>query len=127
MISSPAPATGEERKEIDMTINDCIKLVDTMMPNETDRSVKLRLLGEIEGRVKVELLGTEPGDVPTFDEDTPEDTALCVPPPFDQIYLLYVMSMMDYLNGDVTRYENGAVLFNQAYQGYGKWLKRRGG
>ncbi len=109
-----------------MTINDCIKLVDTMMPNETEASVKLRLLGEIEGRVKVELLGEEPGDVPSFSEATPGDTALCVPPPFDQIYLLYVMSMMDYLNGDVTRYENGAVLFNQAYQGYGKWLKRRG-
>lgn len=109
-----------------MTINECIKLLDTMMPNETQASVKLRLLGEIEGRVKVELLGGEPGSAVPFTEETPGDTALCVPSPFDRIYLLYVMSMMDYLNGDITRYENGASLFNLAYRDYGKWLQRRG-
>jgi hypothetical protein len=36
------------------------------------------------------------------------------------------MAMMDYVNGDLARYENSAALFNIAYQNYGKWLKKRG-
>lgn len=109
-----------------MTVNHCIELVDTMMPNRMDASVKLRFLGEIEGKVRVELLGEDPGQVPALDDGTQGETELCAPAPFDQIYLLYVMAMMDYLNGDVSRFENGAALFNQVYQSYGKWLKRRG-
>lgn len=109
-----------------MTISECIKLVDTMAPNGMETSVKLRLLSEIEGRVRVELLGEDPGDTVALGEDAPGETVLCVPAPFDRLYPLYVMSMMDYLNGDVPRFENGAILFNQAYQSYGKWLQRRG-
>ena len=63
---------------------------------------------------------------PVIDENTPADTDLTAPAPFDQLYLLYVMAMMDHTEGDTARYENTAILFNAVYQGYGKWLKRRG-
>ena len=63
-------------------------------------------------------------DVP--EDTTSADTELTAPAPFDQLYLLYVMAMMDHVEGDTARYENTAVLFNAVYQGYGKWLKRRG-
>lgn len=109
-----------------MTIQNCMDLVDAMMPNQLRSLVKLRLLGEIEGKVKVELYGEDPDELIPFDEDTPTGTELCVPHPYDQLYLLYMMSMMDYLNGDAARYENGAAMFNLAYQNYGKWLKRKG-
>ena len=109
-----------------MTIETCMNLVDSMMPNGVEPAVKLRFLGEIEGRVRVELHGESPDGEYDFDGKTPVDTELCVPHPFDQLYLLYVMAMMDYVSGAVSRYENGAAMFNTAYQSYGKWLKRRG-
>lgn len=109
-----------------MTIENCMKLVDAMMPNGVEPSVKLRFLGEIEGKVRVELLGESPDETVDFNEDTPAGTMLCVPHPFDQLYLLYVMAMMDYVGGYTSRYENGAAMFNTAYQSYGKWLKRKG-
>ncbi len=109
-----------------MTIQDCMDLVDTMTPNRVALSVKLRFLGEIEGKVRVELLEEDPHELTPFDVDVPMGTELCVPHPYDQLYLLYIVAMMDYLNGDSARYENGAALFNQAYLAYGKWLKRRG-
>jgi hypothetical protein len=34
--------------------------------------------------------------------------------------------MTDCVSGNTARYENAAMLFNAAYQSYGKWLKRRG-
>ena len=109
-----------------MTIETCMNLVDTMKPNGVERAVKLRFLGEIEGRVRVELLEEEPDGQWDLDPDTATDRVLSAPHPYDQLYPLYVMAMMDYVGGDVARYENGAALFNAAYQSYGKWLKRRG-
>jgi hypothetical protein len=109
-----------------MTIETCMNLVDAMMPNGVESSVKLRLLGEIEGRVRVELLGEMPDGGCEFTERTPAGTELIVPHPYDQMYLLYMMAMMDFLGGDTARYENSAALFNSVFQSYGKWLKRRG-
>ena len=109
-----------------MNIRTCMELVDRLAPGRADDALKLRLLSEIEGRVKVELLGIVPEETAVFDGKTPDDTELCAPHPYDQLYWLYVLTMMDYLSGDLGRYENGATMFNAAYQSYGKWLKRQG-
>ena len=69
-----------------MTIHTCMELVDAMAPNGVASSVKLRFLGEIEGKVKVELLGEMPEDVRPFDQYTAAPTELCVPHPYDQLY-----------------------------------------
>lgn len=109
-----------------MTVETCMRLVDGMRPNGFSEAVKRRFLGAVEGKVRVELLGEEPDTVPVMDENTPADTELTAPTPFDQLYLLYVMAMMDHVEGDTARYENTAILFNAVFQSYGKWLKRRG-
>ena len=59
-----------------MTIETCMRLVDEMLPNRVSEAVKRRLLGEVEGKVRVELLGEEPQDAPFFSPDTPADTQL---------------------------------------------------
>ena len=109
-----------------MTIETCMELVDGMMPNRAPRAVKLRFLGEIEGKVRVELLGEEPPVQPLFREDTPAETVLSVPQPYDQLYWQYLLAMLSHTLGDTARFENAASLFNASYQSYGKWLKRRG-
>ena len=109
-----------------MTISTCIGLVDALSPNALERGVKLRLLGEIEGKVRVELLGESPADTVAFAEGMSEDRELSAPHPYDQLYWTYMIAMMEYMRGDVIRYENAAALFNTAYQGYAKWLKRQG-
>ena len=38
-----------------MTIETCVRLVDEMLPNRVSEAVKRRLLGEVEGKVRVEL------------------------------------------------------------------------
>ena len=45
-----------------MTIETCMGLVDAMLPNRIPEAVKLCLLGEVEGKVRVELLGQEPAE-----------------------------------------------------------------
>jgi hypothetical protein len=90
-----------------------------------DEAVKLQLLAEIEGRVLVELLGEEPGDV-DINEETPRDRELAVPAPYDRLYWLYVAAMLYIMGGYTERYEACAALFNAAYRDFGKWLKRKG-
>lgn len=109
-----------------MTIETCMRLVDEMEPNGVPSEIKLRWLSEVEGKVKVELLGEDPAQVALLDTDTPVTTELEAPHPFDQLYWLYLVAMTDCMNGDVARYENAATLFNAAYQNFGRWLKRQG-
>ncbi len=109
-----------------MTIETCMRLVESMEPEGMDESLTLRFLGEIEGKVKVELLGEDPAATVDFDGSTARDTILCVPHPYDQIYWMYLLAMVGFVRGDAVRYENAAAMFNVAYQNYGKLLKRRG-
>ena len=109
-----------------MTIETCMGLADGMLPNRVPAEVKLRLLGEVEGKVLVELLGEDPKSAPVFGADTPADTRLSAPHPYDQLYWQYLLAMLSHACGDTARYENAAILFNATYQSYGKWLKRRG-
>ena len=101
-----------------MTIETCIDLVDAIEPNGYDGEVKRHLLGELEGRLRVELHGESPAAF---------DGVLSVPHPYDQLYRFYLLAMICQMNGDRDRYESAAALYNAAYLNYGKWLKRREG
>ena len=109
-----------------MTIDTCLQMVDDMMPNRVPVDVKLRFLGEVEGKIRVELLGADPQTLPVFDSDIPGEIELSAPYPFDQLYWQYLLAMLSHARGDSERYESAAVLFNASFLGYGKWLKRRG-
>ena len=78
-----------------MTIDACMRLVDELMPNCISREVKLRLLGEVEGKVRVELLGEELHAVPVLDEDTSMDTELSAPAPYDRLYFSCGLGELD--------------------------------
>ena len=109
-----------------MTIELCMQLVEEMLPNCASDELKLRLLGEAEWKVRVELLGEDPQAMPTFDLSTLPNTELSAPPPYDQLYWQYLLAMLSYVSGDVARYENAASLFNASYQNFGRWVKRKG-
>ena len=103
-----------------MTVSACLDLVDSMLPNAADASVKRRWLTELEGRIRVERLGEPAGSFPALDADSD----LLVPAPFDQLYWMYLIALIEYTSGDTSRYANAAALFNTAYQSYAKYLIR---
>ncbi len=109
-----------------MTVQNFLDLTDLLSPGSVDPALRLQWLGEVEGRVRVELLGEDPSSLPTFASDVPRDTELAVPSPYDRLYWLYHLAMCDYLSGDAARYENSAAMFNESYAGFGRYLKRKG-
>ena len=108
-----------------MTIRSFLELTDMLSAGAVDPSVRMRWLGEIEGRVRVELLGEDPATLPEINSDTPEDTELAAPAPYDRLYWLHHLAMCNCLAGNVARYENTAAMFNETYASFGRWLKRR--
>ncbi len=109
-----------------MTVQNFLDLTDALSPGGVELGVRLHWLGEVEGRVRVELLGEDPATLSAMTPDTPRDTVLAVPPPYDRLYWLHHLAMCDCLYGDTARYENTAALFNEAYASFGRYLKRKG-
>ena len=70
---------------------------------------------------KVELLKTEPASY-----SWPEDagTELLVPHPYDRLYHLYVIAMIDLYNRETDLYTNDMAVFNSAMQEYRSYYRR---
>lgn len=106
-----------------MTYDTCMSMVDTLTPNQVSAAMKRRWIGELEGRIRVELEGVSPSSL-TPPEEITGDAELSAPYPFDRLYWLYALAMLDFVNGDGARYENSAAMFNSAYQSYAQWRLR---
>ncbi len=111
-----------------MTVTTSIQVADRLAPNRLDEALKRRWLGDLEGMIRVELLGESPEDVAhlTVEGVLPMCTRLRAPYPFDRLYWLYLVAMVEQAQGDTARYTNAAAMFNTAYASYAKWLKRNG-
>ena len=111
-----------------MTVNTCIDLADMLAPNDIDDTVKRRWLGEIDGNVRVDLLGHSTVDAANGTEDgvLPVTASLAVPYPFDRLYWMYLVAMIAFAQNDLVGYANAATMFNAAYERYAKWVQRGG-
>lgn len=111
-----------------MTIDEAMALCDRMKPNLYKKDDKRRWLSELDGRIRIEILDShENGPSEPFDgynENTPGDTVLLVPPPYDALYLHYLGAQVDYANAEYARYNNGISAFSAMYAEYADWYNR---
>lgn len=103
-----------------MTIMECLERVDTLRPNAYTKAEKLAWINALEVRLYTEVVlqheGWEGIALAPYTEDTPDDTLLMFKPPHDEMYLYYLMMMMDLYNNELVKYQNSSALFNAAYQ-----------
>lgn len=111
-----------------MTIIDAINQIDALKPNTVSQSEKIRLLSQLDGRIKNEIIDTHNGgetvDFNGYDDSTPEITILLVPAPYDVLYIRYLDAQIDYLNGEIKRYNNSSTLYNLAFRDYSNYYTR---
>ncbi|MBQ7317043.1 MAG: hypothetical protein IJW90_08000 [Clostridia bacterium] len=105
-----------------MTRETCMTLSDTLVPNAVPDILKHRWLSELEGYILVNIQNRDP-EALGFSGNG-EDHALSLPFPFDRVYWLYLSAMIDFFNGDISRYEETATLADSALEDYAKWYKR---
>lgn len=108
-----------------MTIKDCIDIVDNIKPNQYTIKEKVMWLSFIEAIIINEVLKTHEGYDGRYDdfEGYSEDkisTSLIVPSPYDRLYTAYLKMKIDEENGETTRYNNSAALYNTYMMEYRK-------
>ena len=111
-----------------MTIMEAISRIDILKPNSYTEKEKILWLSTLDGIIKEQIIDTHEGHegIP-FEEytgDTPTETKLLVPPPYDDIYLKWLEMQMDYTNGEYAKYNNSVAAYNTAYQAYANWYNR---
>ncbi len=110
-----------------MKIAEAIGTIDKLKHNAYEPEIKTMWLSKLDGRIKNEILDTHENKTQAFsgyDENTPIDTELLVPAPYDDIYLKWLEAQIDYYNGEYGRYNNSIIKFNTAYENFASFYNR---
>lgn len=112
-----------------MKIIEAITKIDALKPNNYTTDNKVAWLSVLDGIIKEEIIDThEGGEAITFngyDVNTPNDTELLVPAPYDDIYVRWLEAQIDYSNADYGRYSNSMTMYNAAYSAYERYYNRK--
>lgn len=103
-----------------ITVQEVLTMVDTLLPNQYTQQQKLRWLSQAEGYVRREICGER--------DALPELTtasALTVEAPYDELYRYYVEAQIHYANGETAHFNNAAAAWNSGFIAYRDYLARR--
>ena len=105
-----------------MKIIEAISRLDNLNFNTYTQDDKVQWLSKLDGMVKKQIIDTHKGAEKVsfngYTVDTPTDTVLLVPAPYDEIYLQWLDAQIYYHNGEYDKYNNAIILFNTAFQSY---------
>lgn len=113
-----------------MTIEKVIERVDAWRPNVAPEGLKAAWLIDLDGRLLAEFFQGRP--VPGEDGERlpptewPRDrhVELLLVTPYENVYELYMLAMLDFYNREPMEYQNSAALFNEALDGFRKHYHR---
>ena len=112
-----------------MTLIEVINRINTVKPNKYAFDEKVRWLSTLDSMVKSEIIDThEGGDAVKFfgyDKNTPHTTVLLVPAPYDEMYLFWLESKIDYWNGEHDKYNTSITMFNNLYDEYSAYYNQQ--
>lgn len=111
-----------------MTIIEAINRIDDLKPNGFTQNDKVRWLSTCDGMISRDVLEThEDGPEEPFagyGPDTPVDTELLVPYPYDQLYIFWLECQIDYYNAEYTKYNNSVLRFHDDFTTFQNWYNR---
>ena len=137
MTLAPAPIT-QTREVTGMTVGEAIAQIRELKPNPYTDELLVRQLNNLDLSIYNELYLWHEG-LHTVDEETGEtvpqgppgfydikqpDTPLLVPEPYSELYGYYLAAQIDFLNGELARYNNSMVMYNTALSTYADYVNR---
>jgi hypothetical protein len=106
-----------------MTLNEAIAKIDSLIPNQYTFAEKVAWISDVDGRIYRDLITKHENpeektwDGP-YDEDSSSALVLLAYEPYTDLYIYYMMAMIDQYNGEYTRYSNDMEQFNNSYQAF---------
>lgn len=111
-----------------MTISEAINRIDNVKPNSYSQSEKIKWLSTLDGIVKKEIIDVHEGyegvEFNGYTDDTVLTTELLIPAPYDEVYLFWLESKIDYWNGEIGKYNNSISMYNEAFSIFEKYYNR---
>lgn len=105
------------------TMNSTIEYIDGVKPNVFTDEDKYSWINRLEGMVSLEVHGMDEPVVYEIPKDA--DTELLIKAPFDDVYALYVASMIDFYNKEYNNYNNSTLMFTERMDAYKAWYIQR--
>lgn len=111
-----------------MTIDELITYCDETRPNQYTNEHKIRWINEVEYKVVNEVINKIAGPeyliFEPYSYDKDKDTELLVPDQFDDVYITYIYSKVDFTNAEMERYTADAAMFSAAWSEFAAWARR---
>ena len=112
-----------------MTIKECIDIIDNLKPNQYSIKEKVMWLSFIDEIIINDVLKTHEGYDGRYDNFTGYteeklSTPLIVASPYDRLYPAYLKMRIDGENGETARYNNSATEFNAYLMEYRKYYNK---
>jgi len=101
-----------------MTANKVIERVDAIRPNSYNEEQKFGWINKLEEMVQRLVFQFPRVNSLSYPEDM--DRELLITVPFDDLYELYLESMIDYYNREYGNYNNSAMMFETRFTEYKK-------
>lgn len=101
-----------------MTPNKVIETIDRLKPNVYTDEDKYDWIYRLDDMIARTVYEKEPAPAVGADEELP------VPAPWDDIYGLYVASMIDFYNREYGHYNNSVMMFQERLEQYRAWYIR---
>ncbi len=108
-----------------MTVEKIIREFDRERENELSVEIKTEWIAQFEKKLFAEIL--EPRGYEPFSglsQSSPLISELCAPEEYGEIYSLYIAMKLDYMNGEIARFNNSASLFNRMYKEMADFINR---
>lgn len=111
-----------------MTIIEAINRLDVLKANTYTQPEKIAWLSRLDSMVKKQIIDTHEGSEAVifggYTEDTPHNTVLLVPAPYDEVYLRWLEAQIDYYNHEYDSYNNAIIMFNTAFEAYAAYYNQ---
>ncbi|MCD8377077.1 MAG: hypothetical protein LUD69_09060 [Oscillospiraceae bacterium] len=104
-----------------MTLGTVLVLADDMKPNAFSDELKTHWVSQCEGMVQLNVLLQAVDEVTVYDCQEDLETELMARPPHDKLYLSYLAAMIDFANGEYSKYQNTMEMFNSQYGEFMRW------
>lgn len=110
-----------------MTVGELIERTIMLRGRQYDENVMVGWLNEIEGQVVDDVVNRAEGyetEYRTLSYAQDTERQLTIPDRFQDVYINYMLSKIDYHNQETERYNNDVVMYNSAYDAYAAWFRR---
>ena len=100
-----------------MTLAKAIENFDFQRANSVNLERKIEWISQLDYKISSEITEPRGGEkFKGYSELTSLDTVLKAPDEYGEIYSLYMNMKLDYMNGEIARFNNSAMLFNRMYK-----------